>query len=234
MKKLIAIALCFCITPSWATWTFLHSANSTCGTGTCAITVTSTGSGNLLVATGGRGGSGAGSMTSPTNGCSASWTHDANALNSGAPGFEDIWYCLNSASGVTSITLNTAATFDHGTVSEYSTTSGPPLADVCSNRTGATATSQPGVTLTLTGTNDVIVQGASCAATITAVSPLAYHAPFAVPNGNGVAGSTNTASGTAPTWTEGSSNNNLSACAFMETTGGAVFPAAFINNPLQY
>lgn len=84
----------------------------------------------------------------------------------------------------------------------------------------ATTANPAGIGLTLTGSNDVIVQYVNYGTNATAISGT-YTSPADFPGGSGVAGSINTSSGTAPTWTATSSTGALGALALKET-GGAV------------
>lgn len=221
VRKLLAILLCLC-QPSWATWAVVNSAINAACTGTsCAITVTSTGAGHLLLIIAGMTGTAGSSISSVTSGCTSAWIHcpNCNGLDTTAGG-TDAYYCLNSAAGVTTITMTTASTggFNSGAEVEFSSSIGNFYYDTSGNRDQSTAgTSVAGVTLAPSGKNDVVIQAATCTSNTTAVTPIPpWGAPFVDPNGNGVTGSTNTVSGVAPTWTQASGTDALMAIAFAE------------------
>jgi hypothetical protein len=224
MKRLLAISVLLWFTcPAWAgTWALVNNAAaSSCSSSlaTCAVTVTSTGTGNLLVAVGFFGnttdnftaGSGGGTWASgPITNCHGS---DAS-IGKGT----DILYALSSTSGTTSITLTKSGSSGAWVVRimEYSTTAGPAVFDTCGNRDQSTTVTNPvGPTLTLGGANDVIVQGINGGAPTAISGSYTNPATFLVNNAH--AGWINTSSGTAPTWTQTSSRAVLSAIAFEET-----------------
>jgi hypothetical protein len=228
-KKTLSILLCL-TEPSWATWSLVQSKFTNApGSGTCAVTTASTGAGNVLVATAGMTTTGA-TISSMTNGCAGTWTHCTNCAGSDAATLSsDIYYCLNSASGVTSITVNSATTMTQCSIYEFSTTNGPALYDTSNNRDHTPSTSSfPGVSLTLNGSNDVIVQADECSGSISAVSGngFAENPGFSSIGANGIAFSSNTTSGGAPTWTSGGSTDAQSALAIKETStaSGCVSP----------
>jgi hypothetical protein len=130
-------------------------------------------------------------------------------------GSSDIIYNLNSTSGVGSITFNfnTNCGACDVKVYEIGVTNGPAVLDTQGNRDQSTnATSIAGVTLTLTGSADAIVQGGIASGTFSAVSGSYTNSDFT--NGNGRAILLNTASGTAPNWTSTSGRAALTAIAF--------------------
>jgi hypothetical protein len=87
------------------------------------------------------------------------------------------------------------------------------------------STSQVGPAITLTGTNDAIVQFLSMSGSSVVTSINQSYVIENTSSGSGQAHSAadliNTTSNTAPTWTTGSSNSECSAIAFKETGGGA-------------
>jgi len=131
----------------------------------------------------------------------------------------DASYTLNSASGATSITLTLSAAVSTtwaACIREYSSTASGVAIDTSGNRDQSTAAANPaGVGLTLTGSNDLIVQFVACAGSCSGISAGYSNGDF--PNNNGVADALNTSSGTAPTWTATSGRAALGALAFKET-----------------
>ena len=194
---------------------------------TCDVTVSSTGSGHVLAAgtvlninDGGiTAVSGGGTWAlCPASGC---YQTDNNARTT------DLAYCLSSTSGATTITVTrtttTSATWQ-AAVWELSFTGSSASLDTFGKRQQSTATTSPaGVTLTLTGSNDAIIQIIRTGGT----TPSAISAPYNLHAGSGGAGwaeSINTVSGTAPTWTTGSGRAALSAIAFAEITSSTTVP----------
>lgn len=218
----LSVLALFLSCPAWATWTVVqHKISTACSTvgTTCAVTVTSTGSGHVIVI--GMGVldntdqivsvSGGGTYTHPAT------CHAVDLLVKGT----DCAYTLSSTSGTTSITVTrTAASGNNWTVAatELSFTNGPVSVDTGSPGTRdqtTTVTNPAGVTLTLAGSNDAIYQ------IITGTSPTAISSPYNTNSdflsGEGFATAINTVSGTAPTWTQSSSRACLSAIAFTES-----------------
>lgn len=209
---------CLSVLPCFGTWALVQNPSKiTCGNvSSCAITVTSTGAGNLLV------GSAliidtAGNLQSISGGSSV---HPANCLatDSGASGSSDVAYILSATGGSTSITFTFNGTFTIGVIQlwEFSYSSGPAVFDLCNNRDQSTNSASPlGVSLTaLTGSNDVFIQQGLFVGTVSAVTT--YTGNF--PNGNGMAYLLNSTNGTAPTWTQSPSGRAaLSGIAFTET-----------------
>jgi len=134
----------------------------------------------------------------------------------------DCGYVLSSTGGVSAITFtytngNSTSGYTAISMFEYHTTLTAAF-DVDGTRVSSTGGSPAGVTLTLTGSNDVIAQninglsGGASAITGTYTNPADFIAGF------GWAGSINTNSGTAPTWTITSNEAGMSAIAFKETS----------------
>lgn len=228
MKKLLLVFGLFLFTvPSWATWTLVHSAsNATCpGSGTsCAITVSSTGAGHVIVLWFYMPTAGAGTNSIASVSCGGTYTVDTGSLItvSALGGSQQMAYTLSSTSGVTTCTINTTAAMNSGGVaamSEYSFTAGSVAFDISGNRNQAITTNPAGVTLTLSGTNDVIVQAVTPDASCSAIAA-PFTNPDIFPGGWGYAGAINQSSGTGPTWTCGSGADMLSAVAIKEVTGG--------------
>jgi hypothetical protein len=111
-------------------------------------------------------------------------------------------YALNIKAGAKDITVSlSSAPTSQWLVEaiEYSST-GTPAFDTAGNIDNTTTcTSCSGVGLTLTGTNDVIVQAAVCSACNSITSP--YTNPADIDTfANAEAGAVNVSSGAAPTW----------------------------------
>lgn len=170
---------------------------------TCAVTVSSTGTGHLLVITAAGGGAtatitgiSAGGTFVPCTGCTVTGAATGVSLEGG--------WVLSSTSGVTSITVTFSTTLGHPVVSiaEYSCT-GTISHDVDGTVDSSSNTSPfPGVALTLAGTNDVITQWAGGVAVDPTAISGAYTAFIDHPAaGFAFAAAINTVVGTAPNWT---------------------------------
>ncbi|HEX4133619.1 MAG TPA: hypothetical protein VHY84_03275, partial [Bryobacteraceae bacterium] len=136
------------------------------------------------------------------------WVHAPNCGANTGNNLVDCWYALNSTPGATTIT---------GTVSdsglarqmefyEFSVGSGCSAsldASGSAANNNSSALSQPGITLPLTGTNDVIVQQIYANAYIASIS--GGYLESTAPNIRAAASSLNSNSSTAPTWTLASS-----------------------------
>lgn len=220
-KLLIIFGLLICAMPAHATVTKVQAISATCATNPCtSVTIASTGSGNLLVAVLG-GSNSAATITaiSCTPSC-GTWTHCASCISHDATaGTIDAEYILSSSSGGLLLSMTSSNTPDAMWFYEFSSTATPFLLDTQGTRDQTTAvTSAAGVTLTLTGSNDVIIQSGVCAANISSITTYTLNGN---PNGNGSAYLLNTASGTAPTWTQTSGRDAFNAIAFKESGGGA-------------
>jgi hypothetical protein len=226
-KSLILAAAMLLASPAWATWTFVnHGVNTACASGTtCAITVPSTGSGNLMVLslfmdtsvnTTISSVSGAGTWTL----CPASACHvTSGAFNT------DYAYNLSNSSGVTTINV-TIGTTSGGTfrveVTEVSFTNGPISFDAAGTliRAGACGVTPsfqcPMVALTLAGTNDVVFQSCIGNPNCNAISSPYVSDIF---NGDMLAYNLNVQAVPAPylTASSGSSLTIYGAVAFTET-----------------
>jgi hypothetical protein len=224
MRQILVIFILFCCCPpSWATWTLVHnSANTACVTSstTCNITTTATGTGNVIIIVMNIGDT-TSTIQSVSGGgtyslCAASACHASDATVTKSL---DIAYTLASTSGTTTITV----TRNGGTIGwgcralEYSFTNGPVVLDVVGVRDQSTNSASPaGVALTLSGTNDVIVQ-ALFGSTPTAISG-SYTNPATFQSNTGYGGWINTSDGTAPTWTQTAAHAVLTAIAIKETS----------------
>jgi hypothetical protein len=204
------------------TWSLVQVKDATSCSNPCAITVTSTGSGNQAVVFAINGDAvtigaitSAGTWTHPTGGGSCA---NGNATT----GFVDCSYIASLTSGVTSISVPfTGTTINSMSVYyfEFSSTGSPAFDVSGSSLTTTACTSCPGVALSLTGTNDAIATIASCGGTCSAVgSP--YSSQLSFLNGNGFADALNTTNGRA-TWTQTSGEISTAAVAFKDTSSGS-------------
>ena len=190
-------------------------------TGTsCAVTVAPTGSGHILIAMFG------GSTPSAVSDGINTWMHAPNC----AIGNVDCWYVLSSKPGATSIKGTVPSGGGRGVgFYEFSVGAGcSAVLDSSNSVTDSTASlSQPGIPLTLKGSNDVIVQQIFAGPTIVSINN-------GYTEGTGqtdlaVASSLNTTSGVAPVWTLASSATaNVDAIAISESC-----PVSISVNPLQ-
>lgn len=229
MRKILCLISLLYSLNAVATISLVQSvANTTCpasGT-TCAVSgvqgMVATGTGHLIqvwifMTTAGV------TNTISSVSCGGTFTVDAATNNSDATigGAQEMAYALISTSGATSCTITTTNAINGGVMvfSEYSTTTSGFAFDTSSARTQTTTTNTAGVTLTLSGSNDVVIQAVSPNGTASAISGT-YTSPASFPGGWGYAGSINTASGTAPTWTISSGNDILDAEAFKEISAG--------------
>lgn len=223
--------------PASASFTRVQKATNgacTSTSTTCSVTVSSTGSGHAIIVMERSQAasitissvSGGGTYTQCTT-CAGSQTQAATST--------DIFYTLASTSGTTSITVTRSASGSAWAceVAEYSVTAGNTIAyDASNNVNDSTgAISQPGVALTLGGTNDVITQAAGISSTQTINS---VSSPYTVLDPSPAATymfveSINTSSGSAPTFTLGASNRlEASALALKEVSGGTTCAHALL------
>lgn len=187
------------------------------GVNTQNLTVTSTGSGHLLVVLAANDNGTANYLTGVTGG--GTWVVPSSAQISDVNwGALSCAYVLASASGATTISLTYGATTGHYTANfwEYSFTgSSVSLDKIGTVDQGFAASPQLGVALTLTGTNDVILQASKNNNDLSSIS--SPYGNFQHLLGVGVADSENTVSGTAPSWSmTGSSRLGGMAIAFSE------------------
>jgi hypothetical protein len=148
-------------------------------------------------------GAGTNSIASMSCGGTAVIVAGTIVTSAGLAGSQEMFYILSSTSGTTTCTFNTTNAMNSGGVAamaEYSTTTPGFVFDNAGGRDQNTTTNPAGITLTLSGSNDVIVQSITPNASCSAISG-SYTNPALFPGGWGFAGIVNTASGTAPTWT---------------------------------
>lgn len=207
-----------------------NADNASC-TSSCAVTVTSTGSGHLLVAGIISSNSTAATISSVTAAaCSGSWVHCTNCSLANSTGNVDFSYCLNSASGQTSITITPSATLSAGigVIWEAQSTLGNIAKDSGTTPSGthfdssSCTTTCAGVSLTLSGNNDFIAAVASCGGTCSAVSGTGWTNDKSNPGGDAAAHGITSGTQTAPTtYTQTSGLLVCAAIAFQETSSGS-------------
>ena len=204
-----------------------EAASTSCTGSTCNLTVGSTGTGHILTLVGGFGKnvsiasvSGGGSWVCPASAVAANGT----SLGSAA------CYVLSSTAGTTSISINLTGSPGTGIwvaeFREYSAT-GAPVFDTAGAISDATCTSCAGATLSLSGSNDLVLQMINPANTASAVSSGWGDTDFPGPNYFGVADKLATSSGAAPTWTTTSGIATGSALAFNLGAGSTAYTTEY-------
>lgn len=232
MRRLALLLALLALAPaSKATWSLTQAVASCSGTSVtnCTITTSSTGSGHLLVVA-----MNTNTLTTTISSltaafCSGSWTHATNSNASGTgDGSSDIQYCLNSASGQTSLVCTVSASGNPGCAFYEFTSS---LGNIAVNTgsvpsqhvSDAACTSCAGVSLTLSGNNAVTVAVSANGDTGSGLTGTSWVNDLACPNGDCFGHALNTTGNmTAPaTWTQTSSATLVaSAASFEETSGG--------------
>ena len=234
MKKLLLLAVLAGLwaAPARATITLVQQAasGSSCSTSatTCSITVSATGAGHFGIITTRH--NSTVSLSSVTTG--GTWTVPAGChLGLSGTGGASCAYILNLSGGVTTITVTwSSAPGQCGFVfREYSYT-GSSVALDPSGGLGTRSSSTnpaPGVGLTLTGSNDLVVQGLAVGGTTTISGISSPYGNFAT-NSTGEYGGAdleNTVSGAAPNWTLNAAGGAVAtAIAIAESSSGG--PAA--------
>jgi hypothetical protein len=192
------------------TYTVVQNVTFTSCTSPCAITVASTGSGNLLYVMDNIA-SGSAFITAVSGGCSGSWViPGASQIGTSGSGSISSAYCLSSSAAATSITVTGGGKV---AIWEYSAVNAPSF-DVCGTINNSTsATSQVGVALSLATSSELIIQGGQ---SFTSFSSLSSPYGHYISSGGDAAGTlVNNSSGAAPTWTMSSSASMVgNACAF--------------------
>ena len=177
---------------------------------TCVLTISSTGAGNAAVIMG----SGTYAIASVSGG-SGTWVVPAGCQVSGGATLSCA-YNLGLSSGSTSITVTWASTPAAGArldYREFSTTGTSFTLDSGGSgglgtiTNGTASTTQPGVALTIGGTVDVIVQQMNFSGGTP--SGVTVYSNFSGSSFTAAANLLNTTSGTAPTWTNSSSNTSI-------------------------
>ena len=191
-----------------------HLSTTGCSAATCAVSgFTAIPAGSLIVGiaytnTGGTvataGASGGGTWVVPS-GCTGAWSSDCSSGDSnGDLTFSE--YILSSTGSPTTITVDSTGGSITGTVEVivYTYTNGPISFDVGADAADSSnCTTCAGITLSLTGTTDAIIQYAACDNTCATggagfIGSSPYTNPADFPGGNAAGGSINTSSGAAP------------------------------------
>jgi hypothetical protein len=206
-----------------------HKTSAACTTTSCAVTVTSTGSGHILVY--GYVGNLTATATISSVSGGGTWTHCSNCSAKDSNGDQvDISYTLASTGGVTTITatLSSAPALGGGTVWELSCTGVAALDTSGSNVHNTACTTCAGEPLTLSGASDAIVQITAPAGTATAVtSPYNSNQDFPQSGDFGDAGAVSQSSGSAPNWTTSSGVNAFAAIAFNDVVHANMPPVVY-------
>lgn len=227
--------------PPGATWTVVQHVKNTCtttGTGStqilsCAVTVTSTTAGNLLIL-------GAAAFTSQQNIAATfssasgdTFTHcPANLVNAASGGntnTADCAYRLSATGGATSLTwawtanVPAANAYDSTVEAlEIKRSSGTATFDGCSSgstcfSSSTSCTSCAVATPSITGTSDYVLQwGSFSGGAPSAISGAGYNQPFDTDSTTkaGFAGALNQSSVIAQNWTQTSGRAAMSAVSF--------------------
>lgn len=210
-------------------WTMIQHvtvAQASCAASTCTATLTSTGAGNLLVASASynTGINSIRTITGVTSAdCVASWQLPAGTQGFDATTFNgvDIAYCLNSASGKTTLVVTMNAGTGNLSIEaiEYHWSASTIALDgTPANAVNTASASPPCVAQTLTHTSDVVFQVIKGNRTVTAISgSYTNPADFDSTNNAGFSGWINvaTTSPTTCTWTTGISDvSTVAATSF--------------------
>ncbi|HEX4137077.1 MAG TPA: Ig-like domain-containing protein [Bryobacteraceae bacterium] len=225
--KAILLNLLFCLAAQ-ATITQVQQVTvgaSSCTGSSCAVPVTATGTGHILVAMFALASQNDTVITVADN--SNVWVHapNCNGLNGGLN--VDCWYVLSSTAGATTVTATISASGGGRGVEFYEFSIGAGCFAYLDSSSSTTITTsnaaQSGIGLSLTGTNDVIIQQIYANALISSVSG-GYTASAAPGTNNRSAASLlNTTTGTAPIWTLASSSVAVAnAVAFSEACSVSV------------
>ena len=214
--------------------TYFNSTPGCNGTATCSITVSSTGSGHVLVLEGSLYNnvshltlssiSGGGTWVQ-CNACTEQFTPSAGIY------FDNIvGYVMSSSSGTTSVTMNISANATYWSLefTELALSAGTPYyytGGATGYATASCNTTCVGPSLTLNGTNAAVLQ---MAATVGAVSSISGGAGYSLDldyQSFGFAYAVNTNNGTGPTWTVSPAGSTaVSAIAFSTTAPGGTTP----------
>lgn len=226
---LAVLALLFCGFRADATLSLVSKSTSQNCSACTSATLTlgaSTGTGHLLVVMA-HGTNGATGNISTVSGA-GTWIVDTgcHATNGTVFGLTACAYNTSTTSGVGSLSLTFSASNNYRYEAiEYSFTGSSISFDTSNTsiHTGA-STSQACPNLTLTGTNDVVLCGVIVTGTNTITSISGSYtievSGTASSQGGAAADLLNTASGTGPTWTTGSTTSITMMIAFKEASGG--------------
>lgn len=240
MRRILLVTLAGLLfaLPSRATFTLIQHNGGSC-TSCTSLNVTMTqnfGSGHLIIilAAGTNGTNGDISSATPPS-IGGTWVigTSCHATNGTVFGLASCaWVLSSTSSGTTTESITFTASNNYKVaVLEYSFTGASVSLDTSGTVTHtSSSTSQAGVALTLTGSNDVIAQGMAGAGSATVPTISAGYTVENTSTGSGQffggADAINTVSGSAPTWTTGNSSAIGNAVAFKET-GSSKPPGQF-------
>jgi hypothetical protein len=225
-------ALLLCPAAFGATWSFVQAqrlGSCTSGTSSCSLTISGVagGVGDVIVVHSGGFNTSVITISSATL-SGNSFTLIAAGACAAATGTQNIdcAYLINPTAGGTAITVNLtsapASTWQI-TAEEYRTTGTASLDGTPGTSMEPTnTTSQVGPTLTLSGTNDLIVQACRCANAPSAVSGGFTNDFGSFTNATSVAYLLNTTTGAGPTWTTASGKSVMNGLAFSDGGASAV------------
>ncbi|HXF12273.1 MAG TPA: hypothetical protein VN517_03925 [Terriglobales bacterium] len=228
-KILLMFAALTFSTPAWATWSMVNAntCNLSCSGTTCAVSVTSTTAGNVIAAL--YVGNTNSSITNVTGGA---FTHCAGCQG-GSSGTDwiDMGGTLSATGGTTTVTVTVSPSASSWTAcaTEWHSTLGAGVVDTQATHTDTSCTTCAAPALTITGTNDLIIQAAGCtntcatSATAGFVGASPYTNPAQAPGGAGWGAALNQASYVAPNWSQNTSGAvQVSAWAIKETGAAPV------------
>ena len=176
---------------------------ATCGSSTgtsCAVAVAATGSRNILIAMFALQ-SGGSSVTAVSDSTGGTWVHAPNCYAALDAQDVDCWYVLSSTLGAVTVTGTLSTSGSGRAVEFYEFSIGAGCVanfDNSGSRVDIASLSQPGIGLSLTGTNDVMVQGIY-GGTVSSIG--GGYAEASGVNNRAAASLLNTISGAAPVWT---------------------------------
>lgn len=206
-----------------------------------SVTVTSTGSGNLLVVMLILGNTLPTTVTSVSDGAN-SFTQFPNAYPAGSPqGTNDVWYLPQSVSGKTSITVNLTGAPTFGWDIEFWEVSGfksplPDVAGIITNGAQLTGTAT-GAGVITTGTADFIVAGDNTSNAVTA-NPKAgneFTSGGDIWGGDGYCSLITTTAGFhQPAWTDNGNTFTSSTAAFRDPNTTHIYNAKISNAKIGY
>lgn len=200
------------------TWTCVqHTFKPTCAS-PCTIAFASTGTGHAGIITASLFGSAVTISSISTE--AGTWTDPGCSINDATAGELDSWYNTSLTNGITGVTVTMSGAGSPDITFEELANSGTISYDTCATRDQSTgATSIAGATLTLTGTDDWVVQAANFQGSFTQQNIDSTYREFVGSNGNPDAWKA-TASGTAPTWTTTSGRATLIGIALQAVASG--------------
>lgn len=211
IRALLAVLTFLLSTPAWATWSLVNAntCNPSCSGTTCVVSVATTTTGNVLAAL--YVGNASSTITGVTGG---TFTH-CSGCSGGSSGtdFLDMGGTLSATggNGTITVTISPTASSWAACVSEWHSTNGAGVVDTQATHADTACTTCAAPALTLTGSNDLIIQAAGCtntcatSATAGFVGAAPYTNPAQAPGGAGWGAALNQATYTAPNWSQNTS-----------------------------